>query len=191
MFKEFTVYGETEDQDSHTLRRWASKGPGLARHYLQVQLHPEEGASPLPTTFSCNKNAARETGTPANGQLYIQPLDDWEFPALLPTPKKAAKAATRDPLHLYKPYESMWCTECEHNVVCFGKQQGSGLCQSCFDKNVARAAAAKAMAKIGSTQAAGDPANLLRNRWFGSGVTARIGSGRGGRGFGPLPTSGR
>ena len=124
IFKEFTVYGETEDQDSHTLRRWASKGPGLARHYLHVQLQPEEVASPLPTTFSCNNNAALEAGTPANGQALFQQLDDWEFPALLPTPKKSAKAPTRYPLHLDKPYESKWCTECEHNSVCFGKRQG-------------------------------------------------------------------
>ena len=148
-------------------------------------------ASPLPTTFSCNNNAALEAGTPANGQALFQQLDDWEFPALLPTPKKSAKAPTRYPLHLDKPYESKWCTECEHNSVCFGKRQGSGLCQSCFDKNVAKAAAAKLKARTGSTQLSGDPANLLRNSRFGSGMAARNGGGKGGRGFSPLPTSGR
>ena len=95
IFKEFTAYGETENQESHSLRQWASKGPGLARHYLHVQLQPEEVVSPLPTIFSCDNNAALEAGTPANGQVLIQPLEDWEFPALLSTPKRPAKAPIR------------------------------------------------------------------------------------------------
>ena len=153
--------------------------------YFKVRRQPVEAAPSLPTTFSCNINAALEAGTPAIGQGFFQPFDDWEFPALLPTPKKSAMAARP-----YMPYCG-WCTECEHNAVCVGKRQESGLCQSCFDKNVARAAAAKVKARAGSTQVTGDPANLLRNSRFGNGRSAQSGGGRGGRGFSPLPAGGR
>ena len=137
-FKEFSFVKEIPQHCGALVRRWAWSRPSPTRHYIQG---PEEGSEHLPLSHYYNHTAAPEAGTPATGQDNWTPIDDWEFPPLLNTPCKAAVSSGRPPMGSPWPHLNMWCKSCDSNMVCTGKREASGMCQSCLDKDTAKAVA--------------------------------------------------
>ena len=149
------------------MKRWARSRPGLVRHYRRG---PEEGAEPLPLTHFYNPTAALEASTPATGQGTWTPTDDWEFPPLVVTPLKTAASSGLPPMGSPWPFLNMWCKSCDNNMVCTGKREASGMCQSCLDKDAAKAVAERRKAGAGP---------LLTHPSHQSGVQHRTGTGLG------------
>ena len=164
------------------VKRWARSRPGLTRHYRQG---PEEGAEPLPLSHFYKPTAALEACTPATGQDSWIPLDDWEFPPMLSTPCKAAAASGLPPMGSPWPHLNMWCKGCDNNMVCTGKREASGLCQSCLDKDTAKAAEERRKSGAGPLNTHPTyPSGDQHRTCTGLGSLKWVGGGRGGRGRG-------
>ena len=100
-------------------------------------------------------------------------------------PLKAAASSGLPPMGSPWTHLNMWCKSCDNNMVCTGKREASGMCQSCLDKDTAKAGAERRKTGAGPLLThLTHPSGVQHRTGTGLGSLKWVEGGRGGRGRG-------